>query len=158
MIVSDNDVQNISNCLSKELESCREWLVDNRLSLHLGKTESILFGSKVMLKKSRPLCVSCNGDLISKSSNSVKYLGIVLDKTLWGEIIARDILRKAGARLKFLYRQSPSLNSRTRKILCTALIQCYFDYSCSSWFSALSKQYKNKLQIMQNKTVTVGLF
>ena len=152
LIVSGKDVQNISYCLSNELESCREWLVNNRLSLHLGKTESILFGSKVMLKKSRPLSVSCDGNLI-KSSNSVKYLGIVLDDTLSGNSIARDILKKAGARLKFLYRQSTSLNSHTRKILCTALIQCHFDYSCSSWFSALSKQYKNKLQIMQNKIV-----
>ena len=29
----------------------------------------------------------------------------------------------------------------------TALIQCYFDYSCSSWYSGLTK----KLQILQNK-------
>ena len=108
LIVSGKDVQNISYCLSNELESCREWLVNNRLSLHLGKTESILFGSKVMLKKSRPLSVSCDGNLI-KSSNSVKYLGIVLDDTLSGNSIARDILKKAGARLKFLYRQSHML-------------------------------------------------
>ena len=36
--------------LSKELQSVSEWLVDNKLSLHLGKTESILFGSKIRFK------------------------------------------------------------------------------------------------------------
>lgn len=31
------------------LKSCKDWLVDNNLSLHLGKTESILFGPKIKL-------------------------------------------------------------------------------------------------------------
>ena len=34
-----------------------------------------------------------------------------------------------------------------------ALIQCHFDYSCSSWFSGLNKTLKNKLQVAQNKTI-----
>ena len=36
----------------------------------------------------------------------------------------------------------------------TALIQCYFDYSCSSWYSGLgSGLTKKKLKILQNKVV-----
>ena len=46
LIVSGKDTDFIANKLSHELESCRQWLVDNKLSLHLGKTECILFGSK----------------------------------------------------------------------------------------------------------------
>ena len=37
--------------------------------------------------------------------------------------------------------------------LCSALIQCYFDYSCSSWYASLNKGLKQKLQIMQNKII-----
>ena len=36
--------------LGKELESCSEWLIDNKLSLHLGKTECILFWPKAKIK------------------------------------------------------------------------------------------------------------
>ena len=36
--------------LQKELEVVSEWFVDKKLSLHLGKTESILFGSRSRLK------------------------------------------------------------------------------------------------------------
>ena len=46
LIVSGTNTEEIQNILSSELESIREWLIDNQLSLHLGKTESILFGSK----------------------------------------------------------------------------------------------------------------
>ena len=49
------------------------------------------------------------------------------------------------------------LNFNSRKILCTALIQCHFDYSCSSWFSGVNKTLRKKLQIMQNKMVRFTL-
>ena len=68
--------------LGKELESCSEWLVDNKLSLYLGKTECIYFGSKRKLRKAKEFSIICNGQNI-KSQNSVKYLGVVLDQNLW---------------------------------------------------------------------------
>ena len=45
LFTSGKDPKVISETVSKELESCRQWLIDNKLSLHLGKTESILFGT-----------------------------------------------------------------------------------------------------------------
>ena len=36
LLVSDKNPQCVADKLSKELESCRQWLVDNKLSLHLG--------------------------------------------------------------------------------------------------------------------------
>ena len=50
ILVSGKDVSQIQATLSKELESIREWLIDNKLSLHLGKTESILFGTNKKLQ------------------------------------------------------------------------------------------------------------
>ena len=40
----------IANSLSKNLDSCKSWLIDNKLSLYLGKTEALLFGTKRKLK------------------------------------------------------------------------------------------------------------
>jgi len=87
----------------------------------------------------------------------VKYLGVQLDEDLAGESIVKEILKKANSRLKFLYRCKDALNFNTRKILCTALIQCHFDYSCSSWFSGVNKTMRKKLQIMQNKIIRFTL-
>ena len=44
LLASSSDVSEIEEILKRELESVSEWLSENRLSLHLGKTESILFG------------------------------------------------------------------------------------------------------------------
>ena len=56
ILYSHKDPRVISERLGQELESCSKWLVDNKLSLHLGKTESILFGSKRKLKKVKDFC------------------------------------------------------------------------------------------------------
>ena len=44
LIVSDRQPNVISNKLSRELSSCNQWVIDNKLSLHVGKTECIIFG------------------------------------------------------------------------------------------------------------------
>lgn len=51
LLVVGKNPDEIARKLSSELESCQQWLIDNKLSLHLGKTEVILFGSNRKLKK-----------------------------------------------------------------------------------------------------------
>ena len=146
ILFSHKDPQDISKNLGKELESCSNWLVDNKLPLHLGKTECILFGSKRKLKRVSNFQVS--------SQKSVKYLGLNIDQSLLGEVIVNNTIKKANSRLKFLYRQANNCLSETsRKTLSVSLIQCHFDYSCSSWYEGVCKSFRNKLQVMQNKTV-----
>ena len=149
LFTSGKDPKVISESLSKELESCRQWLIDNKLSLHLGKTESILFGTKIRLSRAEKFEVTCDGKIINPT-NSVKYLGITLDEDLSSESVATSVIRKVCCRLCFLYRQGHFLNERSGRTLCTALLQCHFDYCCSLWFSSLSTKLENKLQVMQN--------
>ena len=68
LLVSGKDVVNIESLLSEELSNIGNWLVDNKLSLHLGKTESIRFGSKVKLGKSSNFNVKCKGTNINRKS------------------------------------------------------------------------------------------
>ena len=134
-----------------ELGSCSKWLVDNKLSLHLGKTESILFGSKKNLKKTKDFSVICNVN----NQKSVKYLWVMLDQELSREAIANEVIKEVNARLKFMYRQGYFLISSMRKTLCNSLIQCHFDYARSSWYSSLSKYFQKRLQVTQNKNKVV---
>jgi hypothetical protein len=66
------------------------------------------------------------------STGVVRYLGVHFDKYLNFENIVSNIVSKVNGRLKFLYRNAKCLDPRSRKTLSTTLIQCYFDYSCSS--------------------------
>ena len=55
LIVSGEDVSVIEQTLESELESLNKWLIDNRLSPHLGKTELILFGTKRKVGKCKEM-------------------------------------------------------------------------------------------------------
>ena len=98
---SNKDSQVISDKLGLVLEMYRKWLVDNKLSLHMGKIECIIFGSKWKLRKINNFSVEYNGHTI-KAQRSVKYLGLTLDGQLTGEVIINSIVQKANGRLKFL--------------------------------------------------------
>ena len=152
LIISGTDPKQIAEELSKALEECRQWLMDNKLSLHLGKTEAMIFGSKKKLNKVESFKVRC-GDVEINNVKKVKYLGLVIDDDLSGESAITNILKKANSRLKFLYRYREMLNFSTRKTLCSALIQCHFDYTCSSWYPGINKKLKSKLQVAQNKMI-----
>ena len=70
-----------------------------------------------------------------------------------GKSIVNEISKKVNSRLRFLYRYKDYLNTESRKTLCTALIQCHFDYSCSSWFPGINKGLSDKLQVLQNRMI-----
>ena len=150
--VSGKDVLEIERILSVELGAVSEWLCENRLSLHLGKTHSILFGSKKRISKCSELHVTCNGSVIG-SESKVTYLGAILDQTLSGASTARSIITKSTNKLNFLYRNVRSLDSKSKAMLTSALIQCHFDYASAIWYSGLTQTLKYKLQIVQNKII-----
>ena len=91
LIASGKNVADIESTLSYELEYVSNWLIDNKVSLHLGKTQSILFGTKRRLSTGVKLNVICNGNVI-ESKSKVTYLGVTLDQFISGEIIASNIL------------------------------------------------------------------
>ena len=82
----------------------------------MGKTEGILVGTGRRLK-GVDFIIRC-GDAIVKRFTSVNYLGVTLDQNLnFGEHV-QAILGKASGRLSFLYCCAPSLDSKSRGLLC----------------------------------------
>ena len=152
LIFAHKDPKHIVEHLSAQLTKCKGWLTDNKLSLHVGKTESILFGSNRKLKGISGFEVTCEGSIV-KQVTDVKYLGVQLSGNLNGRSHAEGLIKKCAARLSFLYRNAAMLDHVTRKTLCSALIQPYMDYCCSSWYSGLTKQLKQKLDVIQRRMV-----
>ena len=152
ILASGSTPQEVTNKLSQDLKSRSEWFVDNKLSLHIGKTEFILFGSRTRLARIEQCQIPFNGTVI-KSKQSVKYLGVILDQCLSGEEMALYIIKKISCKLRFLYRQRRFLTQQLRRDLSVALIQSHFDYCRLAWQTTLSKVLKSKLQVLQNKMV-----
>ena len=76
-----------------------------------------------------------------------------MDQSLSNSQTADKIVSRSNGKIKFLYRQTRHFNMKTKKLLTSALIQCHFEYASASWYSGLTKKYKNRLQTTQNKIV-----
>ena len=152
LTVTHKDIKVIEDTLNNNLSSLCDWLVDNKLSIHLGKTESILFGTRHLLSKTNKLNIKYRNNII-KQNNSVKYLGITLDCMLNGKSMVESVLSKINNKLKFLYRKQRFLTKDIRRLLCNSLIQPHYDFACCSWYPLLTKNLKHRLQVSQNKCI-----
>ena len=152
LLFAQKDASVIADRLSLELTRCKQWLVDNKLSLHVGKTECLIFGRKRSLKKVKEFNVTCEGTAVNRVSE-VRYLGVQLDENMSGSIHVAHVIRTCVTRLAFLYRNSSFLDFHSRKLLCGALIQPYLDYCCTSWYSGLSAHWTEKLNVIQRKMI-----
>ena len=117
LVVTGKDPSQIENRLGHELQNISVWLEQNKLSLHLGKTESILFGSKKRLKKCSSLNIVCN-DVKIESKSCVKYLGAFLDQSMTGYKMGNLAIQKINSKLKFLYRKAFYFGTKENALLC----------------------------------------
>lgn len=129
-----------------------EWFTDNKLSIHLCKTESIQFASKKKLSKTNILRVSYSGaEIVSQTSFS--YLEIILEQSVSCESTAAKILSKHASKPKLQYRRMRLFNSSVKKTpdasefvsqklarlgICNQFWQTFFYCTFSSWFWELN--------------------
>ena len=152
LIFSHTDWRIIQETLSSELGNCHRWLLDNKLSLHVGKTESIVFGTSRRLGSIGDFQVECGGTSVGHVK-SVTYLGVHLDENMNGRKHAEDVIKKCAGRMSFLYRKAAFLDFNCRKLLTSALIQPYLDYCSSSWYEGVAKLLKTKFDTLQRRMV-----
>ena len=77
LLVSDRDINTVSVQLGNEVTNSYNWLVNNKLSMHMGKTECIVFSSKKKRKNlTKDFSIKCHTHNVG-ASNQVKYLGLV---------------------------------------------------------------------------------
>ena len=92
----------------------------------------------------------CDGSEVKKVEK-VRYLGVLLDQHLDGQVQALSVIKRVASRLGFLYRCAGFLDAQTRRVLCNALVQPCIDYCIVSWYLALTAKLKNRLDVVQRK-------
>ena len=150
LVIRGKNIIDIEQKLSEELVKLNVWLMDSKPSLHLGKTESLLFASNRKLKQQKSLRVSCNGIKVG-GKEVVTYLGGQLDQDLSGKSMAQKIIHKANTSLKFLYRKKMFLNQYCRKTVCMAMIQSRIYYASNFYYHGLPRFLQSRLQVVQTK-------
>ena len=152
LLIANRSVEIVSKELSRAAETCYKWMTNNKLSMHRGKTEVVIFSSKRKKHLTKDFNITIDGNTI-QPKDTVKYLGLKIDSDLSGTSAVDNIINKCTSRLKFFYRHKDSLNLKTKQTLACSLVQCHFDYAVSCWYMGLTKSCKKKLQTAQNKIV-----
>ena len=96
--------------------------------IHLGKTESILIASKIQLEKADSY-ISC-GSVTIESKSKIIHLGLTFDSDMYFLSMGNPVRKKVNAKLKILYRKSALFGTNERKLLCSALVNPYYEYAC----------------------------
>ena len=99
---------NLEAAVNSDLENLRKWLITNKLSLNVAKTEFILIGSKSMIKSisnSHPNVFIENKQI--KQVYECKTLGVQIDQHLSWKGNTDEICKKVTAGISAIRRIKP---------------------------------------------------
>lgn len=125
---ADQDVNIIQSCLNEDLLNISKWLIANKLTLNMTKTEFMLVGSRQKLNTltTSPV-LTINGTRINQVSTS-KSLGVLIDVNLrWGSHI-QGLAKKVASGIGAIKRVRQFVPPATLHPIYKALIQPHFDY------------------------------
>ena len=131
------------------------WLTDNDLSLNLkkGKTETIILGTSIRVKKVAQLNIQIKGTSINQTS-LYKYLGTHLDSTLQLNGNFNSKYKKLSSRLQLLSKLRPNVNVKASKMIYTNIVTSVFTY-CGTVNLNISKTSSGKLDQIHEQTVGI---
>ena len=136
--------------LNLDLKNIYQWLVANKLTLNLTKTEYMIIGSRHILNKIHSDLDIKIGDYSVKRTKTTKCLGMVIDdKIKWEDHIdhvSKKVSRGIGA-IKLI---KPYVPKSCLNQVYNALVKPYFDY-CSLVWQNCKLELQIKLQKFQNR-------
>ena len=146
----------IETIVNTELKQVVKWLRLNRLSLNAGKTELIFFHSRRHTLNYDYISIKLNGVKL-KPVDSVKYLGMYLDKYLsWGVHInelSKKLSRANGILSKLRYNAS----LETCLQVYYAIFFSHLTYGCNVW-GLTTEVNLNKIEVLQKKCIRILSF
>ena len=138
-------LHDIEDAVNSNLENLCQWLMANKLSLNVAKTEFQIIGTKPMLKKASTK--QLNIHIQNKPTKRVfqcKTLGVTLDENL----------SKISSGIYALKHIKEYLDKEILLAVYNAIIQPYFSYCCEVW-NVLGETQSMRLQKLHNRAARI---
>ena len=142
----------LEKVLNKELKELHTWLIVNRLSLNIDKTNFVVFHPF-----NKPLKHNITLKIQKKAisqKQSVKYLGIMIDSGLTWHDHIDTLSKKISRSIGLLYKIRHFVNKNIMKMLYYSLIFSHLTYAIENWGSA-DNIHLNRLLIIQKRAVRI---
>ena len=155
LTVSGNSITDLETAVNSDLEKLRKWLIANKLSLNVAKTEFMLNGSKQMIKSisNSQLNVKIENKSI-KQVYETKTLGVTIDQHLSWRTNTENICKKITSGISALRRLKEFADKQTLLSVYNAIVRPYFDYCCEVW-DVFGETQSKRLQKLQNRAARI---
>ena len=154
MATSSFKISELQNQIAEDIENVIQWMADNRLSLNVLKTDSIIVGPRSKMRDlEETLCITIQNESIYRAP-FVKSLGIFIDENLdWGDHVSH-VLKKVSSGLSILKVSKNYLPQGTLRILYNSLIESHFRYVNIIWGNC-GEIFLTRLQKLQNRAARI---
>lgn len=156
LITSSKTTKSLLSKMEKGFAACDRYLYKWKIKINPIKTQTIVFPYNNSPKRIPNRDLSVGNERIS-IQNSVKYLGVVLDKKLNYAKHIEETCKKGLKTLKALWpilNKRSSLNLKNKNLIFKNVIRPTLTYACPIWYKA-AKTHTKKLQIIQNKCLKI---
>ena len=134
LILQDKHLSALITKINNELNAINEWIVANKLTLNLSKSNIIIVNSTCD-KKDRNLSHYLNANISSgiAAVDDVKYLGVIFEKNLNFDCHIYNLEKKLSRSGGILAKVKPFFNSKTLLQLYYAIFHSHLKYGISAW-------------------------
>ena len=142
--------------MSKDLKGIASWLSANRLTLNVLKTDFMVIGSRQRVASLEEDIVLSLLETELERVNSVKCLGVDIDKYITWDNHMLSIRQKVTRNLNILRRVKPVLKTENLIQIYRSIIEPYLTYCCIVWDNISEAQIVNlqKLQVRAARIMT----
>ena len=152
--VSGKSIEEMERTINLDLLNVKEWLLANKLSLNIVKTEYLMIGSPHNIKHLSSEPNVCVGNESIERVQVTKALRVQLDEHLAFNSHVDHISGKISAGISALKRIKEYTDQETLKSVYYALVQPHFDYCCEVWDS-IDATLSNRLQKLHNRSARI---
>ena len=152
----DKNIDKIADVLTKDFERLSNWLEKNELSLNLkkGKTELMVFGTKIRLSRITDKIQIKHQFNEINSTSSYKYLGVLVDPSLNLDDHFKNVYKKASSRVRLLRKIRNNLTTDAALRIYQAYVMPTVLYC--SLVNYFHQPYRQKmLEIMENRAKNI---
>ena len=153
LTVTGVSIQEIESNMNRDLAHVNDWLLANKLSLNVVKTEFILIGSA---QKLNSIVIQPNIEINQVKINQVgnaTVLGVEIDDRSWHSHIDK-VAKKVTSGIGAIRKIRDLVDRETLISVYNALVNPHFDY-CSEVWDTMGVGLSNRLQKLQNRAARV---
>ena len=132
LYTSGGDAVNVGLLLEQDIQWVASWIQSNWLLINVTKTQLMVLCSKKKQKQAELIRIRIGEEELSRK-DSVRYLGVEIDRELNWKLQIDRVRQKYLARLASIRRAGRFLPWHTKKMLYQSLVLPHLDYCAVAW-------------------------